>query len=313
MTPLVSICILTYNHEKYVGQMLDSMLSQNTGFGYEILIHDDASTDKTPAIIKEYAGKHPEIIKPLFETENQFSKSEIKNISGIYNFPRAAGKYIAMCEGDDYWTDNDKLRMQVDYMEAHPDCSLCFHSAFRINMHMSGSHLMRPYKNSRIVSPGEIIDKSSGYPTASLVMRTELLKELPDFYMKAPIGDIPMQLIMANSGYGYYIDKPMCAYRYFSPGSWSSEMFTGSDFISKQNTYMNQMLEMYDSFDNYSCHRFNSEVENARRRIIYGNAVNTRKWDIIFDKTNRDFFNELPIKDKAYLWLQKTMKTETEK
>lgn len=308
MTPLVSICILTYNQKDYVSQMLDSMLSQKVDFEYEILIHDDASTDGTADIIRQYAEKHPEIIRPLFEEENQFSKSEIKNISGIYNFPRVRGRYIAMCEGDDYWTDTDKLKIQVKYMEAHPDCSLCFHSSYRINIQVSGNKLMRPYKGTRRLTPEQIIDKPSGYPTASLMMRADLMNELPDFYMKAPIGDIPMQLVMANGGYGYYIDQPMCAYRYFTPGSWSRDMFTGKDYIEKQNKYMNQMLEMYDSFNEYSGHRFESAVESAKKRLIFGNAVNTRNWDIILDRSNRKYFSELAFRDKTYLWLLKTAK-----
>ncbi|MDO4939102.1 MAG: glycosyltransferase [Lachnospiraceae bacterium] len=308
MTPLVSICILTYNHEKYVAQMLDSMLSQKTDFGFEILMHDDASTDRTADIIKGYAQKYPEIIKPLFEEENQFSKSEIKNISGIYNFPRVQGKYIAMCEGDDYWTDDNKLAVQTEYMEAHPDCSLCFHSAHRINIDVAGSKLMRPYDRTRTVSPEDIIDKSSGYPTASLLMRADLMKILPDFYMKAPIGDIPMQLTMAAGGYGYYIDRPMCAYRYFAPGSWSRDMLNGSGYIDKQNKYLHQMLEMYDSFNEFSDYRFASSVESAKKRIAFGNAVNIRDWKSIFSDKNRAFLKELPFKDRTYLWLQKTMK-----
>lgn len=310
MTPLVSICILTYNHEEYVSQMLDSMLSQRTDFGFEILIHDDASTDRTADIIKGYAEKYPEIIKPVFEEENQFSKSEIKNISGIYNFPRALGKYIAMCEGDDYWTDDEKLKLQVEYMENHPECSLCLHSAHRINIGVTGDKLMRPYKESREVSPDEIIDKSSGYPTASLLMRADLMKALPDFYMKAPIGDIPMQLTMAAGGYGYYMDRPMCAYRYFAPGSWTRDMIEGSDAAAKQDLYLKQMTDMYDSFNDFSGHRFESAVESAKQRLVFGNAVNTRRWEIILDKSNKRYFSEMPFRDRVYLWLQKKMKKQ---
>ena len=301
MTPLVSICILTYNHAPYIAQTLDSMLSQKTNFAFEILIHDDASTDGTDSIIKEYAAKYPNIIKPLFEEENQFSKSEIKNISGIYNFPRAQGKYIAMCEGDDYWTDDNKLRTQVDYMEANPYCTLCFHSAVRINKGVFGSRMMRPYIGSRTVTPEEIITKKSGYPTASLLMRADLMKMLPDFYMKAPIGDIPMQLTMAAGGYGYYIDKPMCAYRYFTPGSWSRSMYTGDGYKERQDTYLKQMLEMYDSFDEFSNHRFTAAVEQAKARITFGNAVNTGKFGEIFTEKNREYLKELPLTDRILL------------
>lgn len=305
MNVLVSVCILTYNQKEYVAQTLDSILAQKTDFGFEILIHDDASTDGTAEIIKDYGEKYPEIVKPLFESENVFSKSEIKNISGIYNFPRALGKYIAMCEGDDYWTDETKLQTQVNYMESHPDCTLCFHAAVQENVDVSGSKTMRPYNESRVVSPEEIIDKSKGYPTASLLMRADLMKALPAFYMKAPIGDIPMQLTMAAGGYGYYIDKPMCAYRYFTKGSWTRDMYTGDDFKEKQRVYLKQMLDMYDEFEEFSEHRFSPAVEQAKLRMEHGIAVNIRDWAKIYDSKYRKFYKEISLKNRIFLRFQK--------
>ena len=202
---MVSICCITYNQEAYVRDALEGFVKQKTNFQYEILIHDDASTDRTADIIREYQEKYPELIKPILQTVNQYSLG-LTNVSGTWNFPRAVkngSKYIAMCEGDDYWTDETKLQRQVDYMEAHPDCALCFHCA---DIEVLGSAVtdqkMRPYKKDRIVSPEDIIDKTSGYATASLMFRTEMVKELPEFYNNAPIADIPLQLLAANMGYG---------------------------------------------------------------------------------------------------------------
>jgi len=127
--PTVSICCITYNHAPYIRSALDGFLMQETDFAYEILIHDDASTDGTADIIREYTARYPDIIKPILREENQYSKG-ISNIS-IFNFPRARGEFIAMCEGDDYWTDPHKLQKQVDYLRAHPDCALCFHSSHK--------------------------------------------------------------------------------------------------------------------------------------------------------------------------------------
>ena len=124
---LVSICCITYNHAPYIRQCLDGFIMQKTNFKYEILIHDDASTDGTADIIREYEAKYPDIFKPIYQTENQYSKG--KNISATYNWPRAVGKYIAQCEGDDYWIDPLKLQKQVDFLEANSEYSMCFHSA----------------------------------------------------------------------------------------------------------------------------------------------------------------------------------------
>lgn len=130
--PLVSICCLTYNHVQYVAACLDGFLSQKTTFGIEILVHDDASTDGTTDIIKDYAEKYPEIIFPLYEEENQYSKYH-GAMDIIFNYSRARGKYIAYCEGDDYWTDPLKLQKQVDFLESHPEYSVCFHRCSKLN------------------------------------------------------------------------------------------------------------------------------------------------------------------------------------
>lgn len=125
-TPLVSICCVTYNHAPFIRKCLDGFLMQETTFLIEILIHDDCSTDGTTEIIKEYAAKHPDLILPLYEEVNQYQQGKGGEID-LYNYNRARGKYIAYCEGDDYWTDPLKLQKQVDFMEANPEYSVCWH------------------------------------------------------------------------------------------------------------------------------------------------------------------------------------------
>ena len=124
--PLVSICCLTYNHAPFIRKCLDGFLMQQTNFPIEILIHDDCSTDGTTEIIREYEAKYPDLILPLYEEDNQYSRGGAGKMD-LYNYNRARGKYIAYCEGDDYWTDPQKLQKQVDFMEANPEYSVCFH------------------------------------------------------------------------------------------------------------------------------------------------------------------------------------------
>ena len=124
---MVSIQCLVYNHEPYLRQCLDGFVMQKANFKFEAIVHDDVSTDRSAEIIREYAEKYPDIIKPIFEKENQFSKGFDK-LSSIMN-AAGKGKYIALCEGDDYWTDPLKLQKQVDFMEAHPDYAMCFSDA----------------------------------------------------------------------------------------------------------------------------------------------------------------------------------------
>jgi len=143
--PLVSICSITYNHGPYIKECLEGFLMQKTTFPVEILIHDDASTDGTEEIIREYEVKYPHIIKPLYEDENQWAKG--KKGSKVFNFPRARGKYIAICEGDDYWTDSLKLQKQVEFLKKNSDCSLCFHASKSIRNNNPNDYTLHRLKD----------------------------------------------------------------------------------------------------------------------------------------------------------------------
>lgn len=300
---LVSICCITYNQKDYIRDALDGFLKQKTDFAYEILIHDDASGDGTADIIRDYAARFPDRIFPILQTENQYSKG-MTNISGTFNFPRARGRYIAMCEGDDFWTDEHKLQKQVDYMERHPDCSLCFHSA---RVEVQGRALterqMRPYRRSRKVMPEEIIDKTSGYPTASLLFRRSMVEQLPDFYVQAPIADIPLQLMAAARGWAYYMDRPMCVYRLGGAASWTTLMKQG-DYEKKQRDYARAMKQMYQSFDEESGGRFHSTVARAVRRLWYLTKVNTGNFEVVLDKRYRSFYRELNLRTRFFIRFQ---------
>lgn len=142
---MVSVCCLVYNHEPFLRECFDGFVMQKTNFPIEILVHDDASTDHSADIIREYTSKYPHLFKPIYQTENQYSKGV--PITAKYQFPRAKGKYIAMCEGDDYRTDPLKLQKQVDFMEKHNDYVLSFHNA--INMYKENQKL-KDYQQKRL-------------------------------------------------------------------------------------------------------------------------------------------------------------------
>ena len=129
METLVSICCMAYNHEKFIRQCLDGFVMQKTTFAFEILVHEDASTDNTASIVSEYESKFPHLFRCVYQTENQFKKQNtLVNIL----FKMAKGKYIALCEGDDYWTDPLKLQKQVDFLEANEDYTICFHDVYAL-------------------------------------------------------------------------------------------------------------------------------------------------------------------------------------
>lgn len=126
--PMVTVACLAYNQEKFIRQALDGFVMQKTSFPFEVIVHDDASTDGTAEIIREFALNYPRIFKPIYQTENQFSKKQCYPVEFVY--AKARGKYIADCDGDDYWTDPEKLQKQVDFMEANPEYSICYHEYY---------------------------------------------------------------------------------------------------------------------------------------------------------------------------------------
>lgn len=262
MKPLVSISCITYNHEKYIADALESFLMQKTDFNFEILIHDDASTDNTPEIIRRYVDKFPNIIKPIYQKENQFSKG--KKIGPTYNFTRALGKYIAMCEGDDFWVDPYKLQIQVDYMEKNSECSLCFHNAeIQKASKKKSNHLMLDYSiNSGKYSVGEL--SLLGFiPTASLIFPKYIFDEFPEWFAGSIVGDLPIILIAASKGYAYYFDDIMSVYRTDVDGSATSKIYKSKNKKEKLINLHNGVIEILKNVDIYTNGKFNNELQCA--------------------------------------------------
>lgn len=268
---MVSICCLAYNHEKYIREALDGFLMQKTDFAFEVLIHDDASTDGTAEIIREYEKKYPHLINALCQTENQYSRG-----IDVYvlNARRARGKYIADCEGDDYWTDPHKLQKQVDYLESHPSCSAAFHAALNVDAE-SGRTIsyFRPSNESRLFRTGEVIERGGGFfSTNSVMYRANLLERLPDFFHNASVGDYPMIIYLSTEGELYYSDEVMSAYRSNVRDSWTDRVFNKLDLRIK---HFNEIDAMLDEVDQYTDQRYSEEIDRAKAR----NELNIKKYD----------------------------------
>lgn len=310
---MVSICCLAFNHEAYVRKALDGFLMQKTNFKFEVVIHDDCSADGTADIIREYEKKYPDMIHPLFQSENQYSQG-IANISGVFNFPRAKGKYIAMCEGDDYWCDENKLQKQVDYMEAHPGCTLCFHGAHIESEDKAlRSTRIRPYKGDRVCDAQTVIDKKANYPTASLLFPAELTKQLPRYYYECPVGDIPLQIYLVDKGYAYYMDSLMSVYRQGVAVSWSEEMERG-DYEQNLIRHHNRMKTMLDDFEKDTDSRYSGAVVSAKNRMDFLTQLNVRHYYQAKKPEYRRYYRELPLPTRILIdvevycpWLYKMM------
>ena len=220
----VSILCTAYNHEAFLRDALDGFVNQRTRFPFEVLINDDVSTDSTRDIIREYAGKYPEIIRPFYQEENLYSRG-IDVYQTVF-FPNARGKYVAYCEGDDYWTDPTKLQRQVDFLEAHPDYSACVHNTV-LHFCTDGHREKLLHRFEGDVGFEEIISSmANAYHTSSLVARRDILANPPDFYAVASeygFGDYPDALWLRLHGKIRYLDRCMSVYRINSnESSWSA-------------------------------------------------------------------------------------------
>lgn len=236
--PLVSIICDSYNHEHFLHDSIGGFLKQNVKFEYEILIHDDASTDKSQVIIREYTDRYPERIFPIFQVENQYSKGV--GIWNTYQFSRVRGKYVALCEGDDYWIDSNKLQKQVDFLETHPDYSMCFHNA--LEHFEDNSQADHPFSNieDRDYTAHEIYANWQ-IPTASVMLRSSVLNS--EVYHKLFVerrfifGDISLCLSASTCGKLRGMTDVMSVYRRQSSG------MTARAFWGKESTQI-QLAEM---------------------------------------------------------------------
>ena len=214
---LVSVCCAAYNHSAYIRQCLDGFIMQKTNFRFDVLIHDDASTDGTQDIIREYEMKHPDIIKPIYQTENQYCKGG--KISLRFNIPRAKGKYIAFCEGDDYWIDPLKLQKQVYFMEANPICNICSSGYLRKKGNKIISLELRRSSSGGIWYGLEDINHYWYCKTLTVLFRKEYIQDYSLFIAKLKFcRDYHFVYYLLKRGKGYYFSEPFGVYNMHAGG-----------------------------------------------------------------------------------------------
>ncbi len=257
---MVSVICCTYNQKKYIRQCLDSLVTQKTSFGYEVIIHDDCSSDGTDKIIKEYETRFPDIIRAYYEDANQYSQGKrfLKQIYGL-----AKGKYVTFCEGDDYWCCLDKLQVQFDIMERNPDCSICTHIVEKISETglRTGKYFeLKGFSEIKIFGKDVLKRYVNGelhflIQTTSFMVKRQVLTSIPDsIYNSFRVGDAPLLMWSLHNGNYYYIDKVMSCYRVSAQGSTNVEM---------KNR-------------NYALDRV---ISNGKGFLVFDEETNHRYWD----------------------------------
>lgn len=240
----VTVCCITYNHEKYIVDAIEGFLMQETGFSYEIVIHDDASTDSTAEIVKQYESRYPNKIIGVYQEKNQYSQGA--DILFDIMLPMARGKYIALCEGDDYWTEPYKLQKQVEAMELHPECYLCAHAATIVDAETKQIiNEIKPSAKECIFVPEEVIAGGGGFvATNSLFIKRDEMEKDANLLRGFSL-DYFLQIMGSIRGGMLYLADSMSSYRWMAKGSWSEKMHKdlqmNIDFIERCCTMLNRI------------------------------------------------------------------------
>ena len=242
--PLVSVYVITYNHEKYISEAIDSFLMQKTDFPFEIVIGEDCSTDNTRKIVEEYKKKYPNIIKIIVGEKNVgMHKNAQRTIEAC------RGKYLAICEGDDYWIDKDKLQIQINEMKNYPNIDFSFHLASSIdNLGMKIESKLK--KKDKLYSLKEIITADFHLvQTNTIMIKKEKMDKLNfDLISKSPVGDVWIKINGAIPNGALFINRIMSTYRVCSESSWTLSIQQDE---RKFVQFVEDMMKSIENFDKY--------------------------------------------------------------
>lgn len=311
---IVSVYCLAYNHENYITQTLEGFINQKTNFKFEVFVHDDASTDNTKKIIMDYAERYPDVIKPILQKENQYSKGiDIKN---VYIIPHMKGKYIAVCEGDDFWCNTHKLQKQVDFLETHPDYSACVHNTQKmLDGKLIKDFFNSSFKNKTLSVKDVILSGAHEFHLSSVMYRRNLLfsdKAVELFKEKISVGDYPLSILLSISGKIYYFNDIMSVYRVSSTNSWTQRIKkNNAQFIELKNECIN-ILNKANVLSNYI---FDKQIKVAilcqkyEQENVQNQKINLFKYrTVIFRKIRR----KVKLLIYSFFYTFKNRKTSTQ-
>ena len=298
LTPQVSIICTAYNHEKYIGDAIEGFLMQVTDFPLEIIIHDDASTDNTAGIINKYYKENPDIIRPIIQTDNQYSKGVSIHYSIIY--PLIRGKYVAICEGDDYWTDPEKLQKQYRFLQEHPEIDICTHKAADTR---DGEFIrfIGPDRGDCIIPPEEVIYGGGGFvATNSIMIRTDALTKRTPFRDILSL-DYTVQIQGSLKGGMGYLGDCMSVYRRGVTGSWTDRMSADKPCLIEHHDKIERMLLELNSFTNG---KYEETIKRTITKYRYEKFMFTGEYRLVLAKEYRELLNEEPLKKRIKVLLK---------
>lgn len=291
----VSVVCLAYNHEKYIRDALEGFVRQKTNFNYEVIVHDDASKDASADIIREYEKKYPDIIKPIYQVENQYSKGIGINTTIIQ--PLVQGEYVAICEGDDYWIDDLKLQKQYDFLSSNQEYSMCVGNTIWHNMTTGKAENKCQIAKDRDITVEEVILESHGriFQTSSVMIKTDVWKCRPEWRKKFPIGDYPLAILAGLCGKIHMIADDMSVYRWNVPGSWTNRMAADD----KRASISRKMIEALLLLDESTEYKYSDVIADRIKKHRYTLALMEHDLNTIRKGELKDMYKSRSIAHKV--------------
>lgn len=291
---LVSVICLTFNHENYISKCIESLVTQKTNFKYEVWIHDDCSTDETRKIIEHYKKIYPTMINLILQDENQYSKGT--SIVDQIILPRVHGKYVAFCEGDDYWTDEMKLQKQIDAMKENPQCWISAHSVNIVDekdTKVIGK--INPAKGNTIFDVETVIRGDGGFVGTNSILINKKAFELGYSFRRIYSLDYFLQILGALNGGMLYLSDCMSAYRWCAKGSWTSRM---SQDINKYCEHYNCVIMALKKLDDETQNKYHRTIYKQIQYQKYGIIKARKQYAELLKKKNWDVLKALSMRDK---------------
>lgn len=282
---MVSVICIAYNHEKFLRKCLDGFIMQKTNFKFEVIVHDDASTDGTKAIIEEYVTKYPDIFFPIYQTENQYSKG-VAFVDNIM-FPIAKGKYIAICEGDDYWCNENKLQLQYDFMEEHAECSACFHNT-EIQIYNEGIiGYENNWKELHYMNEEDVFKMGSVHTSSFFIKRECFVK--PVYGKHLWTGDLVRRLNAYKYGKLAVLPQVMSVYNVNQgAGSVTSSLFNISN-RDKLKTKMEDIINYLNIYNQDTDYRYDKYIKTFIQKIDFYKILNCNYSILLKTKDKKEF------------------------
>lgn len=315
MEPLVSVMCVCYNHAKYLRQALDGVMNQKTDFPYEVLIHDDASTDGSQEIIREYMRRYPGRIRAILQTENQYSQGQ-KPSEFLYALAR--GKYYISLECDDFWQDEYKLQKQADALNRHPECVMCVHrTEFYDEKGVSTGQFFPQEQLPEGVLKQEMlveyIANTCHFHISSRLIRANgynALRQEPYWANRKMIGDVPMALCLSQQGPFYYLPDAMTGYRMNSNGSYSCRMNGDPVFFRERRAELQKMWlsfgECYPQYKQIALQKAEHYgIEEIQSRLsVNSHGEYREEYYLVHSDPYYKYYKKLPLHKKAKYWIR---------